>query len=127
MTNCPTCGVELHDIPDDVGIDPSRFEVHASGKTIRLTPRQFELFAVLYHKLGITVSKKTLIARLYKLRPHRAPPNTKTLDVWISILRKKMHPFGFRIETRWGLGVTLLREPRMAVTTERAQHRKTQS
>ncbi len=118
MTNCPTCGVELHDIPDDVGIDPSRFEVHAAGKTIRLTPRQFELFAALYHKLGITISKKALIARLYKLRPHRAAPNTKTLDVWISILRKKMRPFGFRIEARWGLGVALFREPRMAVTPE---------
>ena len=123
MTKCPTCGTELLDIPNDVGIDPTRFEVHAAGETIRLTPRQFELFAMLYHKFGVTVSKETLIERLHKLKLHCKRPSRRTMDVWISILRKKMGPLGFRIETRWGLGVALFMEPRMAVTPEQFQSR----
>ena len=118
MTKCPTCETELLEFPDDVGIDPSRYEVHAAGKTLRLTPRQFELLSMLYHKLGATVSKESLIERLHKLKPHHAPPTRKTVDVWIWILRKKTRPLGFCIETRRGLGVALLREPTMAVTAE---------
>jgi DNA-binding response OmpR family regulator len=127
MTKCPTCGTEFPDIPDDVGIDPSRFEVHASGKILRLSPREFSIFSMLYHKLGLTISKEVLIKRLHKLKLHHAPPSRKTMDVWISILRKKIRPLGFRIETRWGLGVALLREPRKAVPAEPVKHRKMHS
>lgn len=127
MTKCPSHGTELLDIPDDVGIDPSRYEVHAAGKTLRLTPRQFQLFSMLYLKLGVTIPNETLIGRLHKLKLHHAPPSQDTMRVWICILRKKTRPLGFRIETRRGLGVALLREPTMAVTAEQVLHRKLDS
>lgn len=77
---------------------------------ISLTKLERGVFCVLYHAAGRTVPRSRIMDALYSARID--PPSDKIIDVTICNLRKALANFdGFRIETVWGVGYRLEREP----------------
>jgi len=86
-------------------IDRQLRRVRRDGDPIELTPREFELLALLVEGCGRVVSKAELLERVWRLQ---SEPNTNFLQVHFSRLRQKLGPLeGLRIETVYGVGYRL--------------------
>lgn len=110
LTACPMCGKPLADDFSDVTVYYDRFEIHAGDKIVRLTQTEFSLFWILYRKRGLTVPHDALLKRIMQLREKGGELAPKTVTTRMSILRKKIKPLRMGIETRWGVGVSLMRK-----------------
>lgn len=84
-------------------IDTTRQEVTLETELVRLTALEYELIAVLAHRIGQTVSKTELIEHLYDQTFDR---DSNTLEVIVSRLRRKLGE-NF-IETQRGKGYRLV-------------------
>ena len=90
----------------DLEIDPLLRRVRRNGRPINLTPREFELLALLASESGRTLSKAELLSRLWRLE---SEPGTNFLQVHFSRLKQKLEPMkGARIETIYGIGYRLV-------------------
>jgi len=94
--------------PDD--IDPPRLvvdrrtrDVVIDGRNVTLTPKEFDLLAMLAEDPGAVCSRQRILDQVWD--PHWYGP-TKTLDVHISSLRKKLGEPGL-VETVRGVGYRL--------------------
>jgi hypothetical protein len=65
-----------------------------------LTYREARLLLVLKNASGRTLSRETLIRRLYDDRLEDEVPDLKMIDIWICKLRKKL-PDSMTIKTSW--------------------------
>ena len=77
------------------------------------TPKEARLFVILSNNPGKVFSKETLIRRLYHGQSEDEIPETKTVDVFICKMRKKL-PEDFRITTHWGEGYSFRVESKEA-------------
>jgi DNA-binding response OmpR family regulator len=68
---------------------------------IELSPREFEILEILVHNLGSLVTKKRLAALL---SDWEAPVTYNAMDILIHRLRKRLEPYGVRVQTIRGLG-----------------------
>ena len=97
------------DIGDDeqrigsLSIDRRRRIVRVGGSDVSLTPKEFDLLAVLAEEPGVVVSRQQLLEQVWD--PHWYGP-TKTLDVHVASLRKKLGDPGW-VETVRGVGLRL--------------------
>ena len=66
------------------------------------------------------VSKKTMMTALYGLKPDQDSAVEKICDVFICKIRRKVGPFGVRIETHWGRGWALHPDDRKALAAGEA-------
>jgi DNA-binding response OmpR family regulator len=78
--------------PDVVALGPvtlsrSRREVYVDGRPVALTAKEFDLLAYLMENEGIVLSRETLLDRVWGLT---YPGETRTVDVHIGQLRKKL-------------------------------------
>ena len=80
--------------------------VRLDGRELALTPKEFDLLAVLAEEPGAVVSRRELLERVWQTRWHGA---TKTIDVHVASLRKKLGDPAW-IEAVRGVGFRL-REP----------------
>jgi two-component system response regulator RegX3 len=71
----------------DISLDTDTHEVARDGSTLDLTLKEFELLRVLMESAGRVVSRQDLMDEVWD--PHWFGP-TKTLDVHVSSLRKKL-------------------------------------
>jgi len=87
-----------------VSMDPHRHEVSVRGESIQLTPKEFDLLETLLKRRGRMLTRRFLIEEVW------GPSyfgDTKTLDVHVKRLRKKVEPEPHRpshILTLRGLG-----------------------
>ena len=92
--------------PQDVGalrIDRDTRRAHVHGSEVELTPKEFDLLAMLAERPGAVRTREDIIDQVWD--PHWFGP-TKTLDVHVSALRRKLgHPEW--IETVRGVGYRL--------------------
>ncbi|HEX6882490.1 MAG TPA: response regulator transcription factor [Planctomycetota bacterium] len=89
-------------------IDRQLRRVRSDGVPVELTPREFELLALLVEARGRVVSKTELLERVWRLQ---SEPNTNFLQVHFSRLRQKLGPLdSMRIETVYGVGYRLVGE-----------------
>lgn len=98
--------VEPGDGPVRVGpitIDRREHRVAIDGEEVALTPKEFDLLALLAEDPGAVFSRTRILETVWD--PHWYGP-TKTLDVHIASLRKKLHD-PTRIETVRGIGFRL--------------------
>ncbi len=85
-------------------MDPHRHEVSVRGESIQLTPKEFDLLETLLKRRGRMLTRRFLIEEVW------GPSyfgDTKTLDVHVKRLRKKVEPEPHRpshILTLRGLG-----------------------
>jgi two-component system, OmpR family, response regulator RegX3 len=77
--------------------------VYVNDAEIALTPKEFDLLAVLAEEPGVVVTRQQLLEEVWD--PHWYGP-TKTIDVHVATLRKKMGDRGW-IETVRGVGLRL--------------------
>lgn len=85
-------------------IDLTAHTVILEGKPVDLTPKEFELLALLVRSPGRAFSRDYLIERVWG---YDAAGSDRTVDTHVLRLRRKLGPLGERIETVWGVGYRL--------------------
>jgi len=85
-------------------IDVPRHEVSADGKSITLTLKEFELLRMLAENRGRVLTREQLLDIVWG---YEYPGETRTVDVHIRYLRRKLGDVGRSIETVRGLGYKL--------------------
>jgi DNA-binding response OmpR family regulator len=84
-------------------IDVRTHRITLDGEELTLTPKEFDLLALLAEEPGALFTRTTILERVWD--PHWYGP-TKTLDVHVASLRKKLGDPGW-IETVRGVGFRL--------------------
>ena len=98
--------------PMDVGdlrVDPRRREAYVGERRLELRPREFDLLAALARDPGVVWSRDDLLSSVWGTD---FPGETRTVDVHISELRRKLSDDGPPIETVKGVGYRLVPPPR---------------
>ncbi len=73
----------------DLEVHEAKHEVRMAGRTVPLTPREFDLLSYLAARSPDAVPRRELIEEVWD--PHWHGP-TKTLDVHVAALRRKLEP-----------------------------------
>jgi two-component system, OmpR family, alkaline phosphatase synthesis response regulator PhoP len=91
----------------DLVIDPSKREVTAGGRLVELRTQEFELLLVFAQHKGVVLSRDQLLNLAWG---YEYGGQTRTVDVHIGHLRRKLAHSRVRIETVIGVGYKLLLE-----------------
>jgi DNA-binding response OmpR family regulator len=100
--------------PIEVGslrIDPRRREATVAGRDLGLRAREFDLLAALARDPGVVLTRDALLEDVWGTD---FPGETRTVDVHVGEVRRKLGPDGPLIETLRGVGYRLVppgREP----------------
>jgi len=98
--------------PMDVGdlrVDPRRREAYVGERRLQLRPREFDLLAALARDPGVVWSRDDLLSSVWGTD---FPGETRTVDVHVSELRRKLGSDAPPIETVKGVGYRLVPPPR---------------
>ncbi len=101
--------------PIEVGslrVDPRRREATVGERRLELRSREFDLLAALARDPGVVLTRDTLLEDVWGTD---FPGETRTIDVHVAELRKKLGDDGPPIETVRGVGYRLVPPPRVAV------------
>ena len=90
----------------DVEIDTVARSVTQAGRSVQLTPREFDLLELLVRNRGVALYRETLFERVWGGEPEN---DTRTLDLHINRLRKKLG-WQTKIVTIYKVGYKLERE-----------------
>lgn len=92
----------------DIALDVHAMRTTVHGQPLELTRKEFEILAVLMRSLGQVVTRETLLTTLWRT-PLQA--NSKSLDMHMSSLRRKLEQAGSRevVRTLRGVGFRLER------------------
>jgi DNA-binding response OmpR family regulator len=94
--------------PIEVGtlrIEPRRREVFVGDRGVDLRAREFDLLAALARDPGVVLSREALLEDVWGTD---FAGETRTVDVHVSELRKKLGPEGPTIESVRGIGYRLI-------------------
>lgn len=83
----PLMGSEQVQVLGDLVVDRRSRKVTVAGEEVTLSPKEFDLLALLAEDPGAVVSRETILEEVWD--PHWYGP-TKTLDVHVASLRKKL-------------------------------------
>ncbi len=89
----------------DVVIDPARHTVTVAGQPIQLRPKEFDLLRTLAEHQGMVLSRQQLLDHVWGYDFYG---ETRTVDVHIAQLRKKLSGSSVKIETVLGIGYKLV-------------------
>ncbi len=89
----------------DVVVDPLRREVSLNSELIQLRTKEFDLLVVLAENKGLVLSRDRLLDLAWGYDYYG---QTRTVDVHIAHLRKKLANSSIRIETVTGVGYKLV-------------------
>ncbi|MEW5717248.1 MAG: response regulator transcription factor [Chloroflexota bacterium] len=89
----------------DVALDQDRREVIAAGNPVELRAKEFDLLAVLMQNPGIVLTRERLLEIAWG---YDFAGETRTVDVHIAHLRKKLAGAKTQIETVSGVGYKLV-------------------
>ena len=95
----------------DLALDAQAMRVTVNGLPLELTRKEFEVLAMLMRNLGNVVPRQTLLEELWR---EPLPANSKSLDMHLSSLRRKLETAGSSevVRTLRGVGFRLERQPR---------------
>ncbi|MEA1961310.1 MAG: response regulator transcription factor [Bacillota bacterium] len=88
---------------ENTEVYPQEHRVLKNGQEVELTPREFDLLLFLLENKGIALSRETILARIWE---YAYEGNTRTVDIHIQRLRKKLntsciktvYKMGYRLE-----------------------------
>ncbi|HLH74214.1 MAG TPA: response regulator transcription factor [Chloroflexota bacterium] len=86
---------------DALRVDLSQHVASVEGTLVDLTPKEFDLLALLVRNPGRAFSRDYLIEKVWG---YDAGGSDRTVDTHVLRLRKKLGSVGDRIETVWGIG-----------------------
>jgi two-component system alkaline phosphatase synthesis response regulator PhoP len=89
----------------DLVIDPARREVTAGGQKLDLRSQEFEVLHVLARHKGLVLTREQLLQMAWGFDFYG---QTRTVDVHIAQLRRKLAPSSVQIETITGIGYKLI-------------------
>ena len=89
----------------DLSIDPARREVTVSGEHIELRAKEFDLLQAFAENKGIVLSREQLLNLVWGYDFYG---QTRTVDVHVAHLRKRLKGSEVRIETVTGVGYKLV-------------------
>ena len=89
----------------DLTVDPARREVTVAGQPLQLRPKEFDLLRALVEHRGLALSRDQLLNLAWGYDFYG---ETRTVDVHIAHLRKKLTGAQVRIETVLGIGYKLV-------------------
>ena len=92
---------------DALKVDWGKHLVSVKGKPVELTPKEFDLLKALVEAKGRVLSRETLLDRVWGYE-RSIEIETRTVDLHISQLRKKLHPVARRIVTVKSAGYRLV-------------------
>lgn len=87
---------------DDIEIDHDRHLVTVAGAEVALTPKEYDLLDLLLRRAGSVVGRQTIMREVWRTD---WMGNTKTLDMHVSSMRRKLGPAGSRVVTVRGIGL----------------------
>jgi len=73
----------------DVTIDPAAAEVLRSGSVVPMSAKELELLVYMVRHAGEVLSRERLLKEVWD---YARPPLTRTVDVHVSLLRRKLEP-----------------------------------
>jgi DNA-binding response OmpR family regulator len=98
-------------------VDLGEHVASVEGRPIELTPKEFDLLAMLVRYAGRAFARDYLLDKVWDY--DYGGVDTRTVDTHVLRLRKKLGPLGDRIETVWGVGYRFSKAPALrAVSTE---------
>jgi DNA-binding response OmpR family regulator len=86
-------------------LDPARHDVSVAGQSIKLRVKEFELLAMLMINKGIVMTREKLLESVWG---YDFAGETRTVDVHVAQLRKRIAGSGVEIETVFGIGYKLM-------------------
>jgi DNA-binding response OmpR family regulator len=92
----------------DLSVDVDQRVAALSGNTLDLTKKEFDLLAYLAERVGVVVSKRELLAEVWR-QPYGGAD--KTVDVHLSVLRRKLGESAAEaryLQTVHGVGIKLV-------------------
>jgi DNA-binding response OmpR family regulator len=87
----------------ELEVDPRGRRVRLSGRELDLTPKEFDVLAMLARDPGAVVSRRSLLDEVWETSWYGS---TRTIDVHVAALRRKLGDAGW-IETVRGVGFRL--------------------
>jgi two-component system, OmpR family, response regulator RegX3 len=88
---------------DGLEVDPRSRRASLDGRSLRLTPREFDLLGLLASDPGAAISRERIFESVWGTRWYGSP---KAIDVHVAALRRKLGDAGW-IETVRGVGFRL--------------------
>lgn len=88
----------------EITVDTSSRRVSVDGEEVSLTPKEYDLLIALMRRAGLVIPRDELMRDVWQTEWMGA---TKTLDMHISTLRRKLGDAGSRISTVRGVGFRL--------------------
>ena len=73
----------------DVEVDPATRRVHRAGQPVQLTYKEFDLLLALLGRRGVVATRQQLLREVWE---HQADVQTRTVDIHIAELRRKLEP-----------------------------------
>lgn len=89
----------------DLLLDPARYEVTVNGEAVVLRRQEFDLLRVLVEHKGLVLRREKLLEMAWG---YDYPGETRTVDVHVGHLRKKLAGSQVSIETITGVGYKLV-------------------
>lgn len=89
----------------DLTVDPARREVHLASKLLNLRTQEFDLLLTLAEHRGRVLSREQILQKAWGFDFYG---QTRTVDVHVAHLRKKLEESSVKIETITGVGYKLL-------------------
>jgi DNA-binding response OmpR family regulator len=88
-------------------VDVGEHTASVDGQLVELTPKEFDLLALLVRHPGRAFARDYLLDQVWG--HDYGGLDTRTVDTHVLRLRKKLGPIGERIETVWGVGYRFAR------------------
>jgi DNA-binding response OmpR family regulator len=110
----------------EVEVRPDRFQAFASGRSLDLTRREFELLQLLAAAEGRVMEREEIYSRLWGYAMVRGD---RSVDVFVRKLRQKLEkasPTWRYIHTHFGIGYRFAAEPNEAATVDPDGSRETE-
>jgi two-component system, OmpR family, alkaline phosphatase synthesis response regulator PhoP len=95
-------------------IDPRRRDAYVDSRNLELRAREFDLLAALARDPGVVLTRDALLEDVWGTD---FPGETRTVDVHVAEVRKKLGDDGPQIETVRGVGYRLVPPPRGTAPT----------
>jgi len=96
-------------ISGELQVDLAQHVVTVEGESVDLTPKEFDLLALLVRNPGRAFARDYLLEKVWG---YDYGGFDRTVDTHVLRLRKKLGPTGDQIETVWGVGYRLAAKAR---------------
>lgn len=91
-------------ILDDLMINAEKHEVSLNGKQIELTYKEYELLSLFIQNKGIVLKRDTIMDKVWDTNYEG---ESRTIDMHVKTLRKKLGDYGTRIKTIRNVGYVI--------------------